>query len=123
MRLIFFAPLLLGVGGEGRRGRGAAGAPARRGAARGRVVELLNDWAARARQKTPEGQEPPWSARNFVPYWSQILSTTVQSAAPRRGDPQPRARGDGEAQRGVHARTRAKPAGGAPNQTSISVCP
>ena len=45
------------------------------------VVELLNDWAARARQKTPEGQEPPWSARNFVPYWSQILSTTVQRGA------------------------------------------
>ena len=40
------------------------------------VVDLLNDWAAAARGKTPEGQEPPWSARNFVPYWSQILSTT-----------------------------------------------
>ena len=45
------------------------------------VVDLLNDWAAAARGKTPEGQEPPWSARNFVPYWSQILSTKAQRGA------------------------------------------
>jgi hypothetical protein len=45
------------------------------------VVNLLNNWAARARGKTPEGEEPPWSARNFVPYWSQILSAKVQRGA------------------------------------------
>ena len=35
-----------------------------------------------ARAKTPPGQEPPWSARHFVPYWSQprsqLLSREVQ---------------------------------------------
>ena len=45
------------------------------------VVDLLNDWAGRARSKTPEGEEPPWSARNFVPYWSQILSKAAQRGA------------------------------------------
>ena len=47
------------------------------------VVNLLNDWAVRARGKTPEGEEPPWSARNFVPYWCQILSLEVQRGAAR----------------------------------------
>ena len=51
------------------------------------VVDLLNDWAAAARGKTPEGQEPPWSARNFVPYWSQILPSSARrrKQATRRG--------------------------------------
>ena len=42
------------------------------------VVSLLNDWSKAARAKTPPGQEPPWSARNFIPYWSQLLSREVQ---------------------------------------------
>ena len=45
------------------------------------AVSLLNDWAARARGKTPPGEEPPWCARNYVPYWSQILSKAVQTGA------------------------------------------
>ena len=31
------------------------------------VVGLFNDLSKAARAKTPPGQEPPWSARNFVP--------------------------------------------------------
>ena len=34
-----------------------------------------------ARNKTPPGEEPPWAARNYVPYWSQILSKEVQLGA------------------------------------------
>ena len=34
-----------------------------------------------ARGKTPEGEEPPWSARNFFPYWSQVVSTAVRGSA------------------------------------------
>ena len=45
------------------------------------AVDLLNDWARLARGKTPEGEEPPWSARNFVPYWSQVISSAAQRAA------------------------------------------
>ena len=45
------------------------------------AVELLNDWARLARGQTPPGEEPPWSARNFIPYWSQVLSSTAQRAA------------------------------------------
>ena len=44
-------------------------------------MSLLNEWAARARGKTPPGEEPPWCARNYVPYWSQILSKAVQTGA------------------------------------------
>ena len=44
----------------------------------GSVVDLLNELSKAARAKTPPGQEPPWSARNFVPYWSQLLSREVQ---------------------------------------------
>ena len=51
------------------------------GGAERATVELLNDWAARARGKTPPGEEPPWCARNYVPYWSQILSKAVQQGA------------------------------------------
>ena len=29
----------------------------------------------------PTCEEPPWSARNFIPYWSQVLSATAQRAA------------------------------------------
>ena len=39
------------------------------------------DWARLARGKTPEGEEPPWSALNFFPYWSQVVSTAAQKAA------------------------------------------
>ena len=45
------------------------------------AVALLNTWAARARGKTPPGEEPPWSARNYVPYWSQIISKEAQLGA------------------------------------------
>ena len=45
------------------------------------AVNLFNDWAARARGKTPPGEEPPWCARNYVPYWSQILSKAAQQGA------------------------------------------
>ena len=45
------------------------------------TVDLLNAWAAKARGKTPPEVEPPWCARNFVPYWSQLLSKTVQLGA------------------------------------------
>ena len=34
----------------------------------GSVVSLLNDLSKAARAKTPPGQEPPWPARNFIPY-------------------------------------------------------
>ena len=44
----------------------------------GGVVDLLNNLSKAARAKTPPGQEPPWSARHFVPYWSQLLSREVQ---------------------------------------------
>ena len=45
------------------------------------AVRVLNDWARLARGKTPEGEEPPWSARNYVPYWSQIISKEAQRGA------------------------------------------
>ena len=45
------------------------------------VCNLLNNWAARARGKTPPGEEPPWSARNYVPYWSQLISKEAQRGA------------------------------------------
>ena len=45
------------------------------------AVTLLNGWASRARGKTPPGEEPPWSARNYVPYWSQIISKEAQRGA------------------------------------------
>ena len=47
----------------------------------GAAVDLLNTWAARARGKTPPGEEPPWCARNYVPYWSQIISKEAQRGA------------------------------------------
>ena len=51
------------------------------GGMEGAAVSTLNDWAARARGKTPPGEEPPWCARNYVPYWSQILSKEAQRGA------------------------------------------
>ena len=45
------------------------------------AVDLLNAWASHARGKTPPGEEPPWCARNFVPYWSQLLSKEAQRGA------------------------------------------
>ena len=45
------------------------------------VVKLLNDWSAKARGKTPPELEPPWCARNYTPYWTQLLSKAVQRGA------------------------------------------
>ena len=45
------------------------------------LVDLINEWGRRARQKTPEGEEPPWAARNYVPYWSQLISKEAQRGA------------------------------------------
>ena len=43
------------------------------------VVALVERLGKRARGKTPPGEEPPWSARNFVPSTpSQLLSKEVQ---------------------------------------------
>ena len=47
------------------------------GSARG----LLETWSRAARAKTPYGEEPPWSARNYIPYWSQLLSKEAQRGA------------------------------------------
>ena len=44
----------------------------------GDVVALVERLGKRARGKTPPGEEPPWSARNFVPFYSQLLSKEVQ---------------------------------------------
>ena len=44
-------------------------------------VKLLNDWSAKARGKTPPELEPPWCARNYTPYWTQLLSKAVQRGA------------------------------------------
>ena len=45
------------------------------------VLSLLEGWGRTARSKTPPGVEPPWSARNFLPYWSQLLSKEAQRGA------------------------------------------
>ena len=37
--------------------------------------------AVRARRKTPDWEEPPWAARTFVPYHSQLISAAVQCEA------------------------------------------
>ena len=63
------------------------------------AVELLNDWARLARGQTPPGEEPPWSARNFIPYWSQVLTQLDGAARRRRRDPQPRSRGGRHSER------------------------
>ena len=47
------------------------------------LVKLLDGWAKRAKQKTPPGEEPPWAARNFIPFWSQLLSKAAQQGAAR----------------------------------------
>ena len=51
------------------------------GSAASEVMQLLEDWGRAARSKTPPGEEPPWSARNFIPYWSQLLSKEAQRGA------------------------------------------
>ena len=51
------------------------------GGAAPEVVSLLGEWGRAARSKTPPGEEPPWSARNFIPYWSQLLSKEAQRGA------------------------------------------
>ena len=45
------------------------------------AARLLQDLAARAKRKTPEGEEPPWAARTFVPYHSQLISASIQCEA------------------------------------------
>ena len=45
------------------------------------MMRLLEGWGRSARSKTPPGEEPPWSARNFIPYWSQLLSKEAQRGA------------------------------------------
>ena len=45
------------------------------GSAAPEVLQLLEGWGRAARSKTPPGEEPPWSARSFIPYWSQLLRT------------------------------------------------
>ena len=42
---------------------------------------MLHDWAGRARQRAPEGEDAPWWARNFVPYHSQLISQAAQRGA------------------------------------------
>ena len=42
---------------------------------------VFEGWGRTARSKTPPGVEPPWSARNFIPYWSQLLSKEAQRGA------------------------------------------
>ena len=51
------------------------------GSAAPEVLQLLEGWGRAARSKTPPGEEPPWSARNFIPYWSQLLSKEAQRGA------------------------------------------
>ena len=45
------------------------------------AADLLMYLAMRARRKTPAGEEPPWAARSFVPYHSQLISAAVQCEA------------------------------------------
>ena len=45
------------------------------------AADLLMRLAVRARRKTPDGEEPPWAARTFVPYHSQLISAAVQCEA------------------------------------------
>ena len=51
------------------------------GGAETNVVALLEEWGKAARGKTPPGEDPPWCARNYVPYWSQVLSKAAQRGA------------------------------------------
>ena len=51
------------------------------GGAAPEVMRLIESWSRAARAKTPPGEEPPWSARNYIPYWSQLLSKEAQRGA------------------------------------------
>ena len=51
------------------------------GGAAPEVMRLLEGWGRAARSKTPPGVEPPWSARNFMPFYSQLLSLQAQRGA------------------------------------------
>ena len=51
------------------------------GGAAPEVMHLIETWSRAARAKTPPGEEPPWSARNYIPYWSQLLSKEAQRGA------------------------------------------
>ena len=51
------------------------------GGAAPEVLSQLEGWGRAARSKTPPGVEPPWSARNFMPFWSQLLSMQAQRGA------------------------------------------
>ena len=42
------------------------------------TTRLLGEWSKAARAATPPGEEPPWCARNYMPYWSQIISAAAQ---------------------------------------------
>ena len=53
----------------------------RHGISRVKTIACLLFLRVAARNKTPPGEEPPWSARNFVPYWSQLLSKEAQRGA------------------------------------------
>ena len=52
------------------------------GSAAPEVLQLLEGWGRAARSKTPPGEEPPWSARNFIPT-CQILNRADGEAADR----------------------------------------
>ena len=52
------------------------------GSAASEVMQLLEDWGRAARSKTPPGEEPPWSARNFIP--SILVAAPVQGSPARR---------------------------------------
>ena len=51
------------------------------GGAAPEAMRLVSEWSRAARAQTPPGEEPPWSARNYVPYWSQLLSKEAQRGA------------------------------------------
>ena len=53
------------------------------GGLEGDAVELLNDWAAwTGVRRHPPGEKSRHGRRaTFIPYWSQVLSSTAQRAA------------------------------------------
>ena len=59
------------------------------------AVRVLNDWARLARGKTPEGEEPPWSARNFFPLLVPGRQH-VRAEGGGRGDPEQGEGGGGD---------------------------
>ena len=53
------------------------------GGAHANLSDTLSQWSKRAKAKTPPGEDAPWSARNYLPYWSQLISKTAQQGAAR----------------------------------------